>query len=305
MTDPLSDLLSISGVEGSLISRAQVGHPWGLASSALPRAIFHAPLVGTTYLQIDDAPPHRITTGDVAVLPRGDAHRVMDRPDRSCRPLADHPVHHDPLSLPTVVDHRPRVDLDLLCGSFVVGPPARTWLLDPLPDLFVVRGSSITTRYIDATLALMESTLADGGLGARLISDRLVEVLVVHLLRAWADAEADRAAGWLKGMADPQVSRVLCAVHADPTHPWSVATMARIAGLSRTRFMARFRHIVGLPPGTWITEWRIAVACSALRSGADVANAAQAAGYASEASFSRAFKRVIGQSPAAWRSITA
>jgi AraC-like DNA-binding protein len=95
---------------------------------------------------------------------------------------------------------------------------------------------------------------------------------------------------------------VLAAVHAEPSQDWSLDRMARRAGLSRTRFASRFRDRLGVAAGTWVTEWRIAVARRALRDGADVASAAERAGYASEASFSRAFKRVVGQPPGAWRA---
>lgn len=301
MTDPLSELLAVAGVRGSLISRAQLSPPWGIASTSLPRAVFHTPTRGQAWLSLPGEAPLLLGPGDVAVLPRGHAHEIRDAPGRRCRPLAAHEVISGPEQLPTVTNGGDPIALDLLCGSFELGAPAATWLLDPLPELFVVRGAPQASQLVEATLGLLEAELATGGLGARLVSDRLVEVLVVHLLRAWARAESPDARGWLAGLSDPHLGRLIAAIHAEPTGDWSLAAMAKRSGLSRTRFVARFRDRIGVAPGTWVTQWRIAVARRALREGADVARAAEQAGYASEASFSRAFKRIVGQPPGTWR----
>ncbi|MCB9675162.1 MAG: AraC family transcriptional regulator [Alphaproteobacteria bacterium] len=298
MTDPLSELLSVAGVQGSLISRARLGCPFGVASTGAPNAIFHAPVIGAAWVR-SGGTVERVEVGDVAVLPRGSAHDVMDAPSRVCRPLRSHRVETSDDRLPTVVDDAPEPALDLLCGTFSLGEPARRWLLDPLPDVFVVRAEG-ASAFVRATLGLLEGELATHGLGSTVLSNRLVEVLVIHFLREWARSADGPGAGWFAGMADPQLAQVMSAVHSDPAGDWSLDTMSR--RMSRTRFAARFRDRLGTAPGTWLTEWRIAVARRALRDGADVARAAERAGYASEASFSRAFKRVVGVPPGSWRT---
>jgi AraC-like DNA-binding protein len=297
----LSDLLAVTGVRGTLISRAQVARPFGIASTGLPRPIFHTPTAGTAWIEVDGE-SHPLATGDVAILPHGHGHAIVDEPGSRCRSIRSFPFVREPGRLPVLVDGLDRVDTDLLCGSFALGEPAHTWLLGALPPLMIVRNSGRATRFVTATLELLEHEVAEGGLGARVVCDRLVEVLFVHLLRAWHEAHPGRASGWLAGLEDPQLARVITAVHAEPAGDWSIDRMCRLSGMSRTRFVQRFRDCMGTSPGTWATAWRIAVARRALQAGADVQRASTAAGYASEASFSRAFKRVMGVSPGAWRA---
>ena len=300
MTDALSELLAVAGVRGALISRARLGPPFGVTSGAQPRAIFHAVRAGACVLRVGAGAPVCLRRGDMAVLPRGASHDIADTPSSRCVRIGLFDVVQEPGQLPTLTNDR-APSLDLLCGTFVLGAPAHEWLIDPLPEVLVLRGEHRVAGFVAATLELMEAELAEQALGSWLVSNRLVEILVVHLLRSWATDHAD-GAGWLSAFTDPQLGRVLSLVHLEPAAPWDLDRMARAAGLSRTRFAARFRSRVGLAPGEFVTTWRIAVAKRALREGAGVAQAAAQVGYSSEASFSRAFKRLIGQSPGAWRA---
>lgn len=302
MNDPLSELLRIAGVRGALIRRARLAAPYGVAAPDQARAVFHVALRGDFVLSCagDDL---AVPCGAVVVVPRGAAHRILDAPGRPARAIDRFPVEQAPgttRSLSVMHDGADRADLKLLCGTFALGAPADRWLLDPLPEAFVVDGGAAAAAFVQATLQLLEQTLTTGGLGARLVSDRLVEVLVVHLLKGWA-AERPHLEGWLGALRDPGLARALGAIHGDVARDWPLETLARTAGMSRSTFAATFRERVGVAPGQFVIDWRMAVARRALREGASVTLAAERAGYASEASFSRAFKRHAGTSPAAWR----
>ncbi|MEO0602243.1 MAG: AraC family transcriptional regulator [Myxococcota bacterium] len=301
MDDPLSQLLIVAGVSGSLISRARLARPFGVASPDVGRSVFHTPRTGTCRIRTADAGPFVLRPGDIAVVSRGAAHDIYDAEGSGLTPIARF-TRADVEGLPTLIDDG-SPELDLLCGTFQFGEPAHTWLVGPLPELMVVR-SQDDSGFVPATLALLDVELAGGGLGTRLVGDRLVEMLVIHVLRGWAEQQGAAARGWLAGLSDPQLARAIAAVHADPGAGWDLPGLARVAGLSRTRFIERFRTRVGLPPGEFVLGWRIAVARRALRDGAGVTEAAEQAGYASEASFTRAFKRVVGVSPGAWRKRT-
>jgi AraC-like DNA-binding protein len=304
MNDPLSELLRVAGVRGSLIRRAHLHAPFGVAAPDQPRAVFHVVVTGSFHLRTGDE-WHRVQPGQIVVVPRGAAHVIASSPDARSRPIDSFPVHQAPGAARALsVMHDGRLDAPdaaLLCGFFALGTPADRWLLGPLPDAFVVDGGQAATAYVTATLTLLGDELRHEGLGAGLVSDRLVEVLVVHLLRSWAATQTDRP-GWLGAMADPHLAPVLSDVHADLSAEWTLQRMARRAGMSRTRFVNHFRERLGTPPGQFVTDWRMAVARRALRDGASVSNAADQAGYASEAGFSRAFKRHAGVSPGAWRA---
>lgn len=302
MSDALSELLGVAGVRGSLISRAELGAPFGVVAPDQPRAVFHVPVRGKAVVEADGR-SEPFGPGDVVVLPRGAAHTIRDASGSVRCPIDSFGRRDGEGQLPVLFDDRGRVDLDLLCGTFRLGSPADRWLIDPMPELVVVRGSDATAAYLRATVALLDGEVAHGGPGADVVSDRLVEVLVVHVLRGFARQADD--VGWFAGVADPAIGRVLHAVHRAPASDWSLDRMCRLAGLSRTRFVARFRERVGQSPNAWLTQWRIAVAQRALRAGAAIAEAAAKAGYASEASFTRAFKRVSGETPSAWRRASA
>jgi len=298
MNDPLSELLHASGVRGSLISRAELGAPFGVVATAQPRAVFHVPVHGDAVIEADGR-EEAFGPGDVVVLPRGAAHTIRDPLGTVRCGIETFARREEPGALPVLVDDREQVDVDLLCGTFHLGGPAGAWLMDPMEELVVVRGTPSTAAYLRATVTLLDGEVAHGGPGASLVSDRLVELLVVHIVRGFARQAGD--VGWFAGIADEHLGPLLQQLHRRPAEPWSLERMARVAGLSRTRFVARFRDRVGMPPSAWLTEWRVAVAQRALRGGSAISEAADEAGYASEASFTRAFKRVAGETPSAWR----
>ena len=304
MSDALTELLRVAGVRGSLISRARLSVPFGVSTKGMPRPVFHAPLRGAAWVRTAEASVF-VEAGDVAVIPHAAPHDVLDAPQSACRHISEFTLQGGGAQLPTLVDGTENPAIDLVCGSFQLGAPAHQVLLGPLPSVFAVKGGPTSGAFVSATLALMEQELRSGQVGHGLVSDRLVEVLVVYLLRGWSEQQPESASGWLAGLRDPQLGPLLTDIHAQPSGSWTVQTMARRAGMSRTRFIQRFQEQIGVAPGQWLQQWRFAVGQSALRDGAGIAAAAERAGYSSEASFSRAFKRFAGVSPGAWRRAAA
>ena len=126
--------------------------------------------------------------------------------------------------------------------------------------------------------------------------------MFVEVVRRYLGALPPEQTGWLAGLRDPLVGRALALLHERPAHPWTLEALARAGGLSRTTLAERFAHFVGQPPMQYLTRWRMQLAARLLsEAGAKVSAVAMRVGYDSEAAFSRAFKRVTGRSPAAWR----
>ena len=136
--------------------------------------------------------------------------------------------------------------------------------------------------------------------GSENILSRLSELMFVEALRRYLEALPPTQTGWLAGLRDPLVGQAL-AVHAGPTEEWTVERLARLVGVSRSVFAERFTEIVGRPPMQYLALWRMQLAARLLTEGGQVAAVAAAVGYESEAAFSRAFKKLVGQAPAAWR----
>ncbi len=155
---------------------------------------------------------------------------------------------------------------------------------------------------LDHTLALLFAETERVRCGQRLLADRLFEVLLLQLLRWLLDhpAEAGVPAGLLTGLAHPKLARALVAMHERPEAPWSLASMAQCAGMSRSAFAAAFRERVGETPAEHLLRWRVSLVQGLLRDGRSLKTAADRLGYASASSLSRAFTQAVGISPRAW-----
>jgi transcriptional regulator GlxA family with amidase domain len=150
-------------------------------------------------------------------------------------------------------------------------------------------------------LTLMEAwTSQAGGASIRL---RLSELMFVEVVRQHLETLTADQRGWLSGLRDPAIGRVLSMLHEYPARQWTLSELAVYAGVSRAVLAERFAYLVGCPPIHYLTLWRMQIAARFLADGAmKVAAVAHAVGYESEAAFSRAFKKITGTSPAAWRS---
>jgi transcriptional regulator GlxA family with amidase domain len=144
------------------------------------------------------------------------------------------------------------------------------------------------------TMLRVEASAAQ--VGRETVQARLGDALLVQMVRSWfqqTSRDADSAAAF----GDRQIGSVLLAIHADPAAPWSLMSMASVAALSRSRFVERFRELVGVPPMTYLTELRLDTARALLLEGQSVRGVSRATGYGSEQAFSRAFTRRHGIPP--------
>ena len=142
------------------------------------------------------------------------------------------------------------------------------------------------------------------GPGSETIVTRLADVLVIQAIRAWVESTPAAAQGWLAALRDRHVGRALAAIHRAPAHDWSVASMAGVAGLSRSGFSARFTALLGEPAMHYVTEWRMQLArVHLLETDESLARVAERFGYGSESAFSRAYRRVFGVPPGSVRTV--
>jgi AraC-like DNA-binding protein len=193
------------------------------------------------------------------------------------------------------------VEARVICGFFGCDDRPFNPLLDALPRVLHVPGAEAGDSWL-ATLfvtAARESRHCEPG--SENVLARVSELLFVEVVRRHLRKLPDAQTGWLAGLRDPIVGRALAAIHGAPADDWSVDSLARRAGASRSVLAERFTAVVGQPPMQYLTRWRMQLASRRLRDGGTIADAASAIGYDSESAFSRTFKKVVGQSPAAWR----
>ena len=139
--------------------------------------------------------------------------------------------------------------------------------------------------------------------GGEAVITRLGDILVIQAIRSWIEHDQGERTGWLGALRDPQIGRAIALIHTRPAHEWTVASLAAEVAMSRSTFAARFTQLVGEPAMRYVTRWRMLHALDVLESSdATVAAVARSVGYDSEAAFSRAFTRIMGQPPSVARA---
>ena len=308
MLDLLSDILTSLSLRGTLYFRTSFTEPWGVRVPAFRNvARFHFAHRGEALVRIDGLTvPVHLAQGDLIVIPHGAAHVLTCRhtgPDEAL-PLDDVLSRSGFPGHGTLIwggDESPR-DTQLICGHFALSEGARHILFDRLPPFIHLRGyGEEAGPWLEATLKVIGAEAGGARLGGDLIALKMSEAIFAQAIRAHIE-QAQRVDCGIAGFGDPHLGRALSAFHRAPTAEWTVAGLAREAGLSRTGFAERFSDRLGVTPMAYVTSWRMQIAREALSArGLSVAEAAEISGYASESAFSRVFKKEIGLSPAAFR----
>jgi AraC-like DNA-binding protein len=300
--DALTDVLEMCRLEGTVFSRAWLDGPWAVRASQLPHGIFHGVVRGSCWVVPEGHDPRRLEQGDVVFLPHGTPHVMCDLPGRPARPIFE-------LSEPGVDGGPGRLVIEgegahteLICGSVAFDAGATHPLLSALPAALVApprRGREAARARV---LDMITDELAHRDVGSEVAVARLTEVLLVRALRAWIE-QAEGVEGWLGGLTDDRIARAMAYIHRRPDERWTVDGLARLAGMSRSSFSATFHRLVGDSPRRYLIRWRMHLASRALRQTSDsLAQIASRVGYASEFSFSKAFKDELGVAPSRYRA---
>ena len=311
--DPLSDLLRVVRLDGAYFYTVEAAEPWSAETVAArelsPRIMptaehlisYHILTEGRCYGGIVGEQQVELVAGDVIVFPHGDAHVMSSGRDVRVGQNAQNTV---PARYPFTVffgDPGPRV-ASIVCGFLGCDRRPFNPLLAALPRQIHIRGMSKAWLGTFIPQVSEESRLARAG--AASVLTRLAEVMFIEVLRRYLDDLPPEQTGWLAGLRDEVVGRVLKLLHDRPSHPWTLAELAREAASSRTNLAKRFALLVGQPPMQYLTQWRMQIAANLLaQSGAKVATIGGEVGYDSEAAFSRAFKKATGLAPGAWREV--
>jgi AraC family transcriptional regulator, activator of mtrCDE len=297
--DGLSSLLRGVRVRSVVYCLSDFAAPWGFSVQRSPVAKFHVLLHGAAALSVGDAATVPLATGDLVVLPHGDGHTITDQPGSPVRQLEAILVEHP-------VDETGRMSYGgngsqtrLLCGGFELEPVLPDELADFLPPVLTVDSSTGLARWLEPLFALLEEETRAAAPGAAAIFAKLADVFVTQVLRSYLAAAGDLAP---PAAADPGIARIVKLLRGRPEARWSVDTMARCAGMSRTSFTTRFRAATGEPPMAYLTELRLRRAAGYMSTTTKgVREIAHLTGYGNEASFSKAFSRLFGRPPGEYR----
>jgi AraC-like DNA-binding protein len=300
--DPLADVLSAARVSGAVFARTTPRAPWGLAFDAAPMAGFHLVVRGSCYLRLAAADPVELHQGDLALICHGSPHTISN-PERA-RPVPFGRIlarHVDPGA--DLVFGGDGATTVLLCGGYHFAAGRDHPLRDILPPLIHVTTAAASAGHdLALTVELLTREAAGRGIGTGTVTNRLVDVLFVYILRAWLADQPPRSAGWLGALRDPVIGRALSLLHAEPGRPWLVEDIARQAGMSRSGFAQRFQDLTGDTPGRYLARLRTDRAAQLLRDTDDpILRIAMEVGYASEQALSKAFARQYATAPGRYR----
>ena len=302
--DVLTDVLNTLELKGWLSSRRELTPPWRYDFAASKDSMFHVLGFGGAYLYVEgEAEPIRVEDGDVVLFPTGHPHSLYDDPT-------------SPLTRLVYLDYNPRRGHHvaygkgegpkplLLCGAFHFAYPHDFPLLHRLPKLIHISGAQVCMDQGFADLVrFIARESASQQPGAQVMLRRLTELLFIQVIRLWIDQQAEAAVGWVGALRDQPLSAALGLIHQSPEYSWTVQELAEAAALSRSAFSARFTELVGEPPMTYLTRWRMLKATRLLKNQVRVETIAELLGYKSEVAFRKAFKREIGIPPAQYRKL--
>ena len=314
--DVLSDVLRAVRLTGAVYFDFELTSPWvreappsrAIAGSVMPGAQrvieYHLIARGSCWGNAIGLEPIRLREGDVIMFPRGDAHVLSSAP--GMREVPDVSTFTRPSTpLPLFYEfggggpERARIVCCFLgCDERPYNP-----LLTALPTVIHLTsaGSQSTTGWLGSLMSMAARESGSSRAGGENVLSRLSELIFVETIREYLEALPPEQTGWLAGLRDPIVGQALAALHAQASKVWTVEGLARLVGLSRSVFAERFTEMVGQPPMQYLALWRMQLASRLLIDGKQVATVAGEVGYESEAAFSRAFKKLVGQSPATWR----
>lgn len=318
--DALSDALRSVRLAGALLFLVEAAAPWHswaprtdefrrlVLSGCEHMVSYHIVTHGHAWAGLRGGAAQRLDTGDVLVVPHGDAYWLADP--------ADAPPAYGPRAavdfframaagqLPSVVREGSgdAVQTRFICGFLGCDRRPFNPVLAALPPLLHVRRAAARDRMTSLVAFALRTLREPRSAGSDGVLLRLAELLFVEVLRRHLAAPGAAPGGWLAGLREPRVARALAALHGAPARAWTLDALAAASGSSRSVLAERFAQHVGVPPMTYLAQWRMQLAAGLLADGgAKVLAVAAAVGYQSEAAFSRAFRKATGVAPSRWR----
>ncbi|MBI3474759.1 MAG: AraC family transcriptional regulator [Acidobacteria bacterium] len=314
--DVLSEVLKVVKLQGALFYNGEFSAPWSvraasshaLANYFVPGAqhviIYHLLTEGRAFIQLDNGERVALNAGDLVMVPHGDPHIMENGPPTK--------TVDDSHQLSEVLSQGLKVwraggggeVTKFVCGYMACEPQLSQVFLSGLPPLFKISiRNDASGRWLEDSIRFSVNEADAARAGGEAVLAKLSEVLFVETLRAYIAHLPAEQTGWLAGARDPEVGKTLALMHRHPSRPWTIATLAREVGISRSVLAERFRHYLGDTPMSYLTRWRLQLGAQMLASTShSVVQIAAEVGYESEAAFNRAFKREFEIPPARFRT---
>jgi AraC-like DNA-binding protein len=316
--DALSDVLRTVRLTGATFFDVVATAPWvaeqPTREMVLPKVLagaehlisYHVVTEGRCFASILGGEPIAVEAGEVIVFTRGDPHVMSSSPGMRADPVAPGALDGAAASqLPFFVNYGDAgpPSVKLVCGFLACDARPFNPLLDNLPPIIKVgRPDGGEAPWLGQFMRLATVESASKRAGGESVLAKLSELMFIEVVRRHLETLPPGQAGWLAGLRDPFVGKALSLMHGAPARSWTIEELAKDAGASRSVLAERFAELVGMPPMHYLAKWRMQIASGLLSGGnAGMASVAAEVGYGSEAAFSRAFKKMVGVPPSAWR----
>jgi AraC-like DNA-binding protein len=315
--DALSDVLKTVRLTGAIFFDVVAKAPWVAEQppqeTILPKVLpggehliaYHIITEGSCFASLVGHEPIELEAGEVIVFTRGDPHTMSSSP--GLRADRDESSSLDGMTgnqLPFFVsygDDGP-ITAKVVCGFLACDAQPFNPLLDNLPPVITVGDKQGGAPWLSQFIRLATTESAEKRAGGESVLAKLSELMFIEVIRRYIETLPPEQSGWLAGLRDPFVGKALSLMHAHPARGWTIEDLAKDVALSRSVLAERFTGLVGMPPMQYLAKWRMQIASALLTGGnTNIARVAAETGYGSEAAFSRAFKKMVGVPPSAWR----
>ena len=314
--DVLSEVLKVVRLQGAVFYNGEFSSPWSLCSPAsstvaphlAPGAahiiIYHLLTDGRASARLLDGERVALEAGDIVIFPHGDSHIIENGLPTKTVDMAKELARLVANGLKLARFGGGGEVTRFVCGFMACDPQLSQVFLSGLPPVFKVNiRNDASGRWLENSIRFSVDEADASRAGGEAVLAKLSEVLFVETLRAYIAHLPPEQTGWLAGARDSDVGKTLALMHRDPAHPWTIASLAKETGVSRSVLAERFRHFLNEPPMSYLTRWRLQLGAQMLASTShSVAQIASEVGYESEAAFNRAFKREFNAPPARFRS---
>lgn len=312
VTDTLADVLKSIRLSGSAYFCSDFTSPWGMEVAAGEQGLFHVVINGSCYLQLENSDElMQLQQGDIVAFPTGGAHWISDHEKSPRLPGSDVVekilAGNNPFFSEKNISHNRELNnallnSTLLCGSFAYDHSIKHPFLNDLPCFIHIEATKTPElEWLRNLVKVLANEARNPSPGSSLMVDRLCEVLFIQLMRHHMQhitQSSNRDMGYMSALNDIHIGKALNLIHGEKDATLTVERLAGAVALSRTAFSEKFSKMVGMPAKTYLLNWRMQRAKIHLQeNNIKMVAVAENAGYASEASFSKAFKRFFSLTP--------
>ena len=273
--DVLSEVLKVVKLQGALFYNAEFSSPWSVyaaSSHELARyygidaehvIVYHLLTEGRGSVRLDNGSRLNLEAGDIVMIPHGERHIVENGPASRTADDSEHLVEVLSQGLKLWRVGGGGEVTKFVCGYMACEPRLGRIFLSGLPRLFKVSlRNHVSGRWLENSIRFSVDQADRLQPGGEAVLAKLSELLFVETLRAYIAQLPANQTGWLAGGRDPEIGKVLALMHRDPAHPWTIASLAEAAGMSRSVLAERFRHYLNETPMAYLTSWRLQLGVS-------------------------------------------